>query len=99
METTRQRCLAILTNKGMFDREAEAVLAKAMPKIEVGGYQMTWERPASEYPDALYAVIGMILNNTALEWIDENCPMAWYRPLFAGDPEAIMQSLHASLSA
>lgn len=95
METTKQRCLAMLTNKGMFDSQAEAVLKQAMPGIEVGGYRMTWERPASEYPDALYAVVGLILNRAALKWIDEHCPMAWFRPMFTDDPEAEIQRLTA----
>lgn len=87
METTKQRCLNFLIQRGMFDSQAEQVLERAKPDIEVGGYQMTWDRPASEYPDVLYAVIGLILKRHALEWIDEHAPLAWFRPMFADSVE------------
>ncbi len=82
METTKQKCLKMLTNRGMFENQAEQVLERALPEIEIGNYEITWNRPASEYPEPLYAVINVILNKVALEWIDENLPEAWFRPFF-----------------
>jgi hypothetical protein len=82
METTKQKCIYYFTNKGMFQSQAEQVLESAKPHLEVGGYRITWDRPAAEYPDELYAVMFMILKRSALEWIDANVPHAWFRELF-----------------
>ena len=82
MQTTKERCIEFLTDRGLWPNEAEAVLEKAKPEIEVGGYRMTWERPASEYPVELYAVIGLILSRNAVEWIDRNKPMHFARMMF-----------------
>ena len=50
MQTVRQKCLEMLTGKGMFDSQAEAVLEQARPQLEIDGYRMTWNSPADEYP-------------------------------------------------
>ena len=82
--TTRQLLKKMLTDRGMFDHQADAVLAKALPEIEKlsPDYQITWDRPASEYPEALYNQMFRTLCNVALVWIKENIPQAWFRPMF-----------------
>jgi hypothetical protein len=54
--TTKERFLKLLTDRGLWPDEAEAVLELGKPDLERGGYRVTWDRPASEYPDAMYAV-------------------------------------------
>ena len=82
--TTRQVLRKMLTDKGMLDRQADAVLAKAIPEIErlSPDYQITWDRPASEYPDALYNAMLETLCDVARKWIEKNAPQAWFRPMF-----------------
>lgn len=96
MQTVDQKCEKILTDLGMWPHEAKAVLELAKPDIEVGGYKMAWGRPASEYPVQLYAAIAMILKRIGLEYIDEHCPQAWYRPMSTPDPEAEIKRLQAA---
>jgi len=81
-ETTIQKFKAMLTSNGMFDNQADEVLELFKPKMEVGGYRMTWDRPASEYPLPVYAMGQMILYQTAVEWFDANLPKAWNRQAF-----------------
>ena len=88
METTKEKCISFLTNNGLWPQESEQVFEAAKPRLEVGGYQMTWDRPANEYPNALYAVMFITLKAVALEWIDQNKPMHFARPMFTSDPEA-----------
>lgn len=84
MTTTKERLKEMLTSKGMFETQADAVLEEAIPKIEslVSDYKFTWDRPAEEYPDTLYVLIWIIISEVALEWIDKNIPLAWFRPMF-----------------
>ncbi len=82
--TTKERLKKMLTDKGMFDSQANAILREAIPKIEsmTPNYRITWDRPASEYPDVVYNVMWRPLCEAALKWIDENMPEAWFRPMF-----------------
>lgn len=82
--TTKEKLKKFLTDNGMFEEQADAVLEVAIPQIEalVPDYSFTWERPANEYPPVLYAVMLSIVKEEAVKWIDANLPMAWYRPMF-----------------
>lgn len=82
--TTREKLKEMLTSKGMFDTQADLVLEKAIPKIEklTPGYNITWDRPAKEYPNSVYIALWITLSETALEWIDENLPRAYFRSMF-----------------
>lgn len=82
--TTRERLKKMLVDCGMFDDQADEVLKEAIPKIEslTPNYRYTWDRPADEYPDAIYKVLWLLLRREALVWIDKNAPQAWFRPMF-----------------
>lgn len=81
--TTKEKIKALLVDRGMFDSQAEQVLAIAIPKMEeVMPGRITWERPSEEYPDQIYTLLWMQVKGIAKEWIAENKPEAWYRPMF-----------------
>lgn len=82
--TTREKLKSMLVQKGMFDDEAEAVLAIAIPKIEAAtpNYRITWDRPEHEYPEPVLRAMWLHVKQAAKEWITKNAPEAWYRPLF-----------------
>ena len=81
---TRQRFEEILTEMGVFEEQASAIMDKAIPMVAelLPGYNVTWDRPAKECPDAFYNVVFITVKRAALEWIDENIPQAWFRPMF-----------------
>ncbi|MFH1677785.1 MAG: hypothetical protein ABH888_03170 [Patescibacteria group bacterium] len=83
--TTKEKLRKMLTDRGMSDNQADEVLKEAIPQIEglTPGYKITWDRPASEYPDVVYNVLWLSLCDAAKKWIDANAPEAWYRPMFA----------------
>ncbi len=81
-QTTRERLRSALVNRGMFPDQADAVIERAMPELEVDGYRITWDRPADEYPKQLFGLWFLTCKRHALAWIDENVPMAWFRPMF-----------------
>lgn len=87
METTKQKCLRFLVERGLSTKEAVTVFDRAQPLLQVGDYKIEWDGPAGEYPDPFYSVAFIALREAALEWIDENCPKAWFRPMFTSDSE------------
>jgi hypothetical protein len=84
--TTRQKFEEMLFNMGVFESQATQIMDLAIPRFQelLPQYQVTWERPASKYPDAFYnAGFMSVVKGAALDWIDENLPNAWFRALFA----------------
>lgn len=83
--TTRQKFETMLFEMGVFESEATQIMDLAIPRFHelLPQYQVTWESPASEYPDAFYNVGFMVVvKKAALDWIDANLPMAWFGALF-----------------
>ena len=60
------------------------VIALAKPELKVlsGTYDITFDRPAEEYPDAIYNVLFLVIKPIALKWIEKNKPMAWFKAMF-----------------
>ncbi len=63
MLTTRKKLEQMLVENGMFESQAEKVLDIAIPELNklVDSYQITFDRPANEYPDPLYSVLFIII--------------------------------------
>lgn len=81
--TTRQKFEEILVSNGMFESQAQKVMDTAIPIIDTKhDYKMTWDRPSNQYPDSLYAALYMTIKPIALQWINDNIPKAWFKPMF-----------------
>lgn len=82
--TTKEKLKKMLTDNGMFDNQADAVLKEAIPKISAlqPKDRITWDRPSNEYPDVMFSLWWKILRKLALDWIVKNTPEAWFRPMF-----------------
>jgi len=82
--TTKERFKQFLIDRGMFDSQADEVIEIFIKQVDYlnGSYQITWDRPSTEYPDAFYAVHIGALKEVALSWINENIPLAWFKDLF-----------------
>lgn len=82
--TTKEKLKQMLIDNGMFPNQADAVLGEAIPRIEAvtPDYKITWDRPASEYPDVVFNAMWLHVRDVAKHWIAENAPQAWYRPMF-----------------
>jgi hypothetical protein len=89
MQTVEQKLHSYLFERGMFPDQADQVIAKFKDAVKAltPNDVIKYDSPADDYPPQLYAVWSLELGDVAVEWIDENCPKAWYRPLFAGQKE------------
>lgn len=80
--TVKQQFEQTLFNMGLFEDQASQIMELAMPRFAelLPQYSVTWDRPASEYPEAFYNVaFQFVVRKAAVEWIDTNLPNAWYR--------------------
>lgn len=69
-----------LVQRGMFDNQAKSVMDKVMannPHMEG-----RWSEKTTGYPENLTNIIWLSVEQEALEFIKENCPQAWFRPMF-----------------
>jgi hypothetical protein len=68
---------------GMFPNEAAEVVEMTIKRIEkLRPSPPDWDGPANQYPPAFHKVLSFWFADTAVKWIDENCPDAFYRPIF-----------------
>lgn len=92
---TYNKLKAYLTERGMSDEQAESVMKDFVPAMnrEAGEYHITWDRPASEYPDIMFSLWIKQLQVYALNWLNENKPQAWFKPMFmnAKDREDLLK--------
>jgi len=61
---------------------ADAVMEAVKSAPENEAMQGRWSDSAEGYPPAIFILAWMSAKEKALEWIDANCPKAWYRPMF-----------------
>lgn len=89
--TTRGYFEQWLCSYAIFESKAKEIMDAIIPKIEdrlqqleTNNYKITWDRPASEYPTALYNTIIVVADVKGLvfEWAEQNMPMAFWKPMF-----------------
>lgn len=92
--TTIEQALATqLYNMGLFEEQAEAIIAKAKAHETFKAMADHWNTPAASHPPAFMAVLLVSIKPIALAWIDENIPRHWARPMFCPDTEAELKRL------
>ena len=81
--TFREKAIEMLTSRGMFDAQAEAVVERVVADEANAPMRDRWDDDVAGYPEPMLAVLWFTVRTNAVEWIDEHCPKAWYRPMFA----------------
>ena len=81
--TVEEKLKSMLVECGMFENQADDVLVRVQADEAHEAMLGRWNEPADNYPEQLYLVLWMAVKDAALAWIDENCPRAWFRPMFA----------------
>ena len=80
----------MLEENGMWGKSVDAVMSKA--KEAIPDMKNRWGDDINDYFNPLVAFIWGITKNIALEWIDENLPEAWYRPMFVNTTPRPMET-------
>jgi len=82
--TVQEKLEQMLIDSGMFPTQAKEVMILAIPELNdlVEDYSITFDRPSDEYPEVIYGVLFISIKPIALQWLEDNIPMAWYKPIF-----------------
>jgi hypothetical protein len=82
--TVKEKLISMLVANGMFENQAKEVIELAIPKLNelVEDYNITFEAPSKQYPDMIYNLWYITIKPIALDWINKNAPMAWYKEMF-----------------
>ena len=82
--TIKEYLIKILISMGMFESQAIKVMEIAIPKIHklTDHYRINFDDDSETYPRPIYNVLMLGIKPIALEWINENAPEAWYKPMF-----------------
>lgn len=82
LATIENYLLAMLQERGMFESQAQAVLDMVKTAPENQAMQGRWSESTDAYPEIIIKMMWISTKDKALEWIDQNLPRAWYRPMF-----------------
>ena len=86
-----EKIKADLAANGLNETQIEAIV-KAMVEKEKH-MSSRWNDDVEEYPEGFYNLLWALCKTHALEYIEANCPKAWFRAVF--DPK---DPIHAQLA-
>ena len=73
---------AKLEQNGMFESQAQAVIDLMLEGEKDSPMNNRWNESPDGYPGMLFNIIWETCRTYALKYIDEKCPLAWFRPCF-----------------
>lgn len=80
--TVEEKLVDMLYNQGLFRPQAVEIVEHVKADKANESMAERWQDVADGYPDQIFAVLWISVKDHALQWIDENCPNAWFRPMF-----------------
>lgn len=80
--TYKEKIKQMLSEQGMFDEDAEAVVEMVIKDDCNVAMKNRWNDDISNYPSTTRSVLWDSVCRIALEYIDKNCPKAWFRSAF-----------------
>lgn len=81
-ETFYNKMLNLLMKNGMFQSQANEVMKMVCSSNEFAEMATRWTDRASDYPENLQHLIWSMIRRVALTYIERECPLAWFRPMF-----------------
>ncbi len=70
--------------RGMTEKEAFAVVEKAMLHPAAEGVRERWGESYDDYPEPMRKLLTKAICESALDWIQKENPKAFFKPLFDG---------------
>jgi len=79
-KTFKDHVLHYLVTSGMWADQAEAVFD--LYEVDMPEMNGIWNDNVAGYPPQMIAVTLLGLDRIAYKYVKENCPNAWYKPMF-----------------
>ena len=84
--TLEQKMRELLEQHGMWSDGLEATMKEAKESdLLKDTMRERWNDDVEGYPQTLVVALWLNVRSLALNWVDANCPEAWYRPMLAGE--------------
>jgi len=80
--TIEEKLNSMLVENGMFDSQAAAVIERVKADEANEPMASRWKDDISDYPPQLLAVLWLTVRRIALAYIEETCPLVWFKPMF-----------------
>lgn len=81
--TFEQKIVEMLIGNGLFADQAREIIDLAKLDRSLVSMEKRWSEDVADFPDTVLVGAWLSVQDVALEWIDEHCPLAWFRPLFS----------------
>ena len=77
---------AVLVNNGLGDSQAQDVLEKFVAQAEDDTKKvLSSSKDNRDYPLMVYSLVWGDVKRFVLLWAKDNCPMAWWLPMFGSE--------------
>jgi hypothetical protein len=83
--TIEEKIKELLESHGMWADGLEYTLKAMKEDAALSDIAGRWGEPVDDYPPSFIGEIWLSVRGIALEWVDENYPQAFHRPLLAGE--------------
>lgn len=77
--TFEQKLRNDLFSLGMPEDDVAAVIEKVKTDEMNITMKNRWNDKVDNYPPAIYSMLFRVSKEAALEWVNENCPQAWFK--------------------
>jgi len=82
MITVEEKLKKDLFDRGMFESWCDVIMETVKAYDYNEPMQGRWQDDIDGYPPQLVIWLWLSVKQAALEYIDTNCPGAWFRPMF-----------------
>ena len=82
MVTIENKIKEILVSHGLLEKQAAAIVEMVKADEANEAMERQWKDDAEGYPSVLLSALWHSVERCALQYIDANCPEAWFRSLF-----------------
>lgn len=83
MTTFRKEIQTRLYNNGLFENQANDVIAMYLNGPLGEDMKSRFDDKVSSYPGSMLPVVWISIKHCAVEYIDAKCPQHWARPMFS----------------
>lgn len=92
--TFKEAMIEAMTSRGMFDSQAEDVMASYIENNKDDSMANRWNEDINHYPDGMVSTIWIGIKEHAYQWIEDNASEAWFRPMFQYSASELTQMMN-----
>lgn len=76
-----------LYQRGLFEEQCDEIMDTVIKDDTLESMNDRWDDDMKSYPDTMKVIIWIAVKKAAIEYIEKNCPGAWFKALFTDEAE------------